>query len=512
LDETYERVLEEIGKTNEPYARRLLQCLAVAKRPLYIRELAEILALDFGTEEGIPMLKENLRWEDHKEAVLSTCSSLIVVVDRYYVQFSHFSVKEFLTSDRLATSSADISPFHILPKPAHTVMVKACLGILLHSEQRHRDAPEEHLSPLTEYAANYWMYHAQFEEVWKLVEDGIQSLFDPEKPHLDGWLKSCTTLGFQTYSFSGFSLRGSRLFYASLLGFLDMAAQLIAENPQHVTGQVGRNPTPLVGALIGRHFDVAELLYQAGADLCIRGDGDMTLLHAASQGGLVDIAQWLFDHGVPANDDDDGHPGHVISVNMKDGGDNTPLHLASGYGHPEIVDQLLIRGADINAQDQSYRTPLHRASYDLASARLRLVIYLDLNADINGQTNHWQIPTFSRMVDTVQILINHGADVAALDMTQQTPLHIASSSGVVEIARLLIKHGADVDAQNEIHSTPLHLASSKEIVQLLVEHGADVTAQDWSHKTPLHLVSSWVSAKLASFLFPLGSCKRTGSR
>ena len=139
-------------------------------------------------------------------------------------------------------------------------------------------------------------------------------------------------------------------------------------------------------------------------------------------------------------------------------------------------------------------------------------VLIVLEADINGQENK---TTSIRRAKTVQILINHGADVTALDLTQQTPLHIASSSGGVEIALLLIKHGADVNVKNEIDWTPLHLASSKEnanIVQLLVEHGADVTAQDWSHMTPLHLVSSWVSAKPASLLFQLGQCKRTAAQ
>ncbi|KAI9443859.1 hypothetical protein H4582DRAFT_1846232, partial [Lactarius indigo] len=130
LDETYARVIKEIGATNQLYAHRLLQCLTVTKRPLFVEELAEILALDFSGEEAIPELKENWRWKDQQDAVLSTCSSLISVVGDHgnrVVQFSHFSVQEFLTSDRLATSSADISCFHILPEPAHTVIAKACL-------------------------------------------------------------------------------------------------------------------------------------------------------------------------------------------------------------------------------------------------------------------------------------------------------------------------------------------------------------------------------------------------
>ena len=270
--------------------------------------------------------------------MLSTCSSLIVVINHFngpIVQFSHFSVKEFLTSVRLATSSTDISRFHLLPKPAHTVIVKACLGILLHSEQGLCEATDERLSPLIKYAAKYWMNHAQFEEVWRLVEDEIRSLFDPEKPHLEGWLK------FYHIGFSGFDLweyRGSPLYYASLCGFRDLTAKLIAENPQDVTGQVGRNPTPLVAALHGRHFDIAELLYQAGADLCIRSDGDITLLHAASREGIVDVANWLFDHGVTAKKNHGGHPKIFINVNATDDESSTALHLASQGGHSEIVE------------------------------------------------------------------------------------------------------------------------------------------------------------------------------
>src|SRR5487761_1709829 len=102
LDETYERILREIPKSNRIYAHRLLQCLTVAVRPLCVEELAEVLAVDFDATGGIPKLDEKLRWEDQEQAVLSACSSLIAVVkdkDSRVVQFSHFSVKEFLTSD-----------------------------------------------------------------------------------------------------------------------------------------------------------------------------------------------------------------------------------------------------------------------------------------------------------------------------------------------------------------------------------------------------------------------------
>src|SRR5580693_7516209 len=118
LDETYERILKGINKAQKDNAHRLLQCLTVAVRPLLVEELAELLAFDFRatTSGGVPTLKEDWRWDDEEEAVLSTCSSLITIVPRRnsrVVQFSHFSVKEFLTSSRLARSpDGEVSRFH----------------------------------------------------------------------------------------------------------------------------------------------------------------------------------------------------------------------------------------------------------------------------------------------------------------------------------------------------------------------------------------------------------------
>src|SRR5450755_1160246 len=141
LDETYERVLKDIKKVNREHAIRLLHCLTVTIRPLRVEELAEVLTIDFDAarREGIPKLNPNWRWADQHQAVLSTCSSLIAIVndgDSQVVQFSHFSVKEYLTSDRLACSGGEVSHYHILLGPAHTILAQACLGILLSLDDR----------------------------------------------------------------------------------------------------------------------------------------------------------------------------------------------------------------------------------------------------------------------------------------------------------------------------------------------------------------------------------------
>ena len=69
---------------------------------------------------------------------------------------------------------------------------------------------------------------------------------------------------------------------------------------------------------------------------------------------------------------------------------------------------------------------------------------------------------------------------------------------IADTMRLLIDHGANVAAQDETHSTPLHLAAfwcNVPAVQLLIEHGDDVLAQDGNNRTPLHLALLPVSVE-----------------
>ena len=134
-----------------------MQCLVAAIRPLQIKELAEVLAFDFNAE-GIPKLNQNWRWEDQEEAVMSACSSLVVIVNdgnTRIVQFSHFSVKEFLTADRLAEPMRDVSSFHIEREAAHTILAQACISILLQLDD-HVDRDNIKDFPLAPYAAKYW--------------------------------------------------------------------------------------------------------------------------------------------------------------------------------------------------------------------------------------------------------------------------------------------------------------------------------------------------------------------
>ena len=399
-------MLREIKKPNRDHARHLLQSLVVAIRPLRIEELAEVLAIDFDDVEGIPKLNPNWRWEDQERALLSSCSSLIAIVDTDYsrvVQFSHFSVKEYLTSERLATSSQDVSQYHITFETAHTILAQACVSVLLQSNDRDEQDDVCKNTPLAAYAAEYWVRHAQFEDVASRIK-GMEYLFDLDKPYFVAWRKlhdidirpppGSVFFHFRYNLESG--AKNIPLYYAALCGFANLAEQLMTKYPQHVNAIGGCYMTPAVAALAGRHFHLARVLHRNKSSVEPRGQFENTPLHSAAYYGDLEMVQVLIECGV--------------DVNSKNSVGSTPLDFASLGGRqnePRVARLLIEHGANPNTRDMVGSTPLHRASR-------------------GGR------------IEVLRLLIEHGADVEVKDDKGRTPLDVALGEEVIKLLSELL--------------------------------------------------------------------------
>ena len=431
--------MKDIKKGNRSDAYRMLQCLAVAVRPLSVAELAEVLAFDFDacmTINGIPKLNSRWRWVDHEQAVLSTCSSLITIVPTYdspVVQFSHFSVKEFLLSERLATSGKDISQYHIALEDANTLIAKACLGFLLRDPADESDAATSP-SPLAQYAAEHWVAHAKVENVATHIRHGIESLFDSDRPYFSAWIKlhNAGDVGWPPDLVNKIRPEAAPLYHAAHLGLHETVERLSLKHPQYVNSISGLGGTALHPASYVGHIEVICSLLKCGANVDARGAYHMTPLQLASVHGHPSIVQCLLDHGADPNCQDYRY--------------RTPLSLAAGQDYVEIVRILLDSDADANFRDVFGRTLIHQACAE-------------------------DFYTVSRL------LLEHGADPNARDNNGRTPLHLISSppgsSSRLEIAPILLAHGAIVDAEDDEGRTPLQVALTSgqtEMAQLLSEY------------------------------------------
>jgi hypothetical protein len=410
LDETYERIIKEIKKPNRDHALRLLQCLVVAIRPLRVEELTEVLAVDFDDAEGMPKLNPNWRWEDQEQALLSSCSSLIAIVESYgspIVQFSHFSVKEFLTSTRLTTSSGGASHYHIALEPAHTILAQACMSILLQSDDRVQQRDGRHNSPLATYAAEHWVAHAQYQKVSSCIRKAMESLFDLDKPYFEAWLQlhdmdsdpSGTTFHLFTPTEKS---HATPLYYAALCGFQDLVEHLIV-NPEDVNATGGYCAAPLIAALHAGHSQTAKFLRDNGAHPNVTGYQGRTPLHAAAWHGKFEMVQVLL--------------GFKADVNAQTAVGETPLHftsrgrLGTGLSLPKVARLLLEHGADVNTPRNDGLTALHLAAQ-------------------------------GRKVEVVRVLLEHGADVGAETGGGETAFQLAQGKEGTEIRKLLSEHGA----------------------------------------------------------------------
>jgi ankyrin repeat protein len=472
LDDTYERALEGIPKEQRQHAHRLFQCLVAAIRPLRAEELAEIFAIEFDLG-AVPSLSQGWRPENPEEAVLSTCSTLITIIEdkgSKIIQFSHFSVKEFLTSGRLLTSEiGGIREYHISLDAAHTILAQACLTVLLQLDE-NVDKKRLATFPLALYAARYWVNHAKFEDVASRVQDAIECLFNPQKPFLAAWAWMYDAdWGWFVSSIDALPeypspLEATALYYAAFIGFSALANHLIVMHGEDVNSKCGNQGSPLHAASYRGHTEVVCLLLDHGADINSGVKDDRTPLVAAYLGEHFEVMRVLLEHGAVA-DMRYNHFGLILhgasyegrtevvelllrykaDVNARSPNNWTPMHWASTYGHVGVVQLLLECGADVNARQSSNWTPLHCAS-----------VYGDAKL--------------------VQLLLECGADVNAQTEGQNTPLHLASGDGHVMIVQVLLRHGANVHLRHGGNLTPLQVATStgrKEIARLLSEHGGE---------------------------------------
>jgi ankyrin repeat protein len=435
LDETYERTLQGIANEKTQHAHRLFQCLVAAIRPLRVEELAEIFAIEFDSDTA-PNVMENWRPENPEEAILSACSTLIAVVDddgSKIVQFSHFSVKEFLSSDRIQMSVVgDIRNFHIPMDAAHAILARACLTVLLQFDE-NIDKNRLASFPLAFYAAQNWFNHAKYEGVAPRVQDAMNLLFDSRKPYLAAWVwihdveRNWIQKSINTLTHRPMRPTASALYYAALCGLCGPAEYLISTLGWNVNAKCGARGTPLHAASRKGHLDFVSLLLDNGAHMNMTNGSGIIPLRSAYQ-DQDQAAMWLL-------------PKSGAAADVQHDGSSLLTHDVSLSGQIEVIRSLLQYNADVNTTDELKCTPLHWAA----------------------SGGH---------VDVTRILLEHWADINAIS-DYGTPLYSASREGHIEVVRLLLERGAKVRIAAPDSETPIQVATRNghtQIAQLLVEH------------------------------------------
>ena len=166
------------------------------------------------------------------------------------------------------------------------------------------------------------------------------------------------------------------------------------------------------------------------------------------------------------------------SMQCLDGMD-TPAHVSATEGDVDCMRAFIGAGFDINARGSGGRTILHQALF----GGVKMVEYLLKHAGgerlVNSKDYFNQTPLhlvaggfpvrYNRRVIT-ELLLQHGANIYAMDRDGNTPAHLAAFYGDVDTMRVLIAAGIDLHAIGDEGTTILHRAmfNRKGVLQYLL--------------------------------------------
>jgi ankyrin repeat protein len=435
LDQTYDRILTAISEEDCKYAIRILQWLTFSARPLSVEEIAEVAAINV---ERDPAFDRDEVLEDPLEA-LNICSSLVTIttnkVDgsvgsaQQIIALAHYSVQEYLVSDRIKEGSA--KQYGMQKVRCHSALARGSLKYLTQlAHPLSKEVLEE--SVLAKYSAEFWSSHLQktgdeIEQVSQLA----MSVMDIQEPAYLTWIQLHDP--DQPWNKPGLGRS------------LDSVA-----TPVYYAAQLGLST-------------ITRLLLERGADVNAQGGVYGNALQAASREGYEAVVRLLVDKGA--------------DVNAQGGEYGNALQVASSGGHEAVVQLLLDKGADVNAQGGEYGNALQAASWRGREAVVRLLV--DKGADVNAQGgwygNALQAASSDGNEKIVKLLVDKGADVNAQGGEYGNALQAASREGYEAVVRLLLDKGADVNAQGGHYGNALQAASwrgHEAVVRLLVDRGA----------------------------------------
>jgi ankyrin repeat protein len=159
------------------------------------------------------------------------------------------------------------------------------------------------------------------------------------------------------------------------------------------------------------------------------------------------------------------------------------LHLAIKYGHKRIVDFLLAHDASVSIQTFSGDTPLHYAAEAGQDELVEALLAHNAAVDARNSQRWSFLPVArgERDIERLAFLSVAGGKESMERNRGETPLHRAAQDGNVQTVQLLLAHGADVNARNMYNGqSPLHLAAANEnvsVLALLLARGAEVDAR-----------------------------------
>lgn len=335
------------------------------------------------------------------------------------------------------------------------------------------------------------------------------------------------------------------LFRACIAGDMESVKRLVARDPSIVRCHyVYRKP--IYFAVRENRLEVVEFLLERDPDPTNLAVND-SLLDIARDRGYVEMEKLLVArlaglHNASAQ----GEPvaaairDHDLAkvrslldaspdlLHAGDAGSSQPIHWAVMTRQIDIIDELLDRGADINAKRQDGARPIHLTNGDYNYRGWRDVPHdwpttpgqvlghlrkRGAYCDINTAAHSGDIERVRELLDEDPTLANRVGEHGGYYLGGGAPLKNAAARGHIEIVKLLLEHGADPNLPEEQiapHGHALYSAvynGHYEVAKLLLEHGAYPNPEVESSADALSMAKGRKDQKMVDLLCSYGAAR-----
>ncbi|KAI4723935.1 hypothetical protein E4T49_08334 [Aureobasidium sp. EXF-10728] len=460
LRNALENLPETLDETRD--ATTILRLLAWSERPLRLDEIVDAIAVQ---PHARPSFNPENRMPDPRD-ILKICSGLVVAVCRPYkreihraftptgsiwripdepdndrektateLRLAHFSVKEYLISNRVTSSFAGC----FSQKTAKASIAKLCLAYLSDLDHGLPSRKIRAQFAFSQYCARYWPHHARAANG---KDDELQHqmmrFFNDRK----GAYLTCYGLevkdDYWSEDHAGTSNESPEpLIFASLYGLMK-TVEMLLDKGANVNAKDAHYGSPLMAASVGGRSQTARLLLRRGADINTSGGNFDTALQAAALRGNIKTARLLLENGADVNT----HGGvHCFA-----------LRASSAENFPNTTKLLLDHGADVNAQDPVYGNALLAAARRGHDKIAKLLLDNGAHVDVRTGRNHinaLQAAAAGGHTKTAKLLLDYGADVNAQGGKNGSAFQLALAGRHVDMMKLLVEYGACNDAEVE---------------------------------------------------------------
>lgn len=294
--------------------------------------------------------------------------------------------------------------------------------------------------------------------------------------------------------------------YACDHGHLAVVEFLLAQGESvSLKAQDNRLSTPITEAAVGGHQKIVELLVPrlSGEDL------KAEFILAAKNGlertlGLILKAATNID---PAAREE--------CVNAKGEGANTPLHYAAESNHARVVQFLLLRGANIEAVNQSAMTPLALASLSSSLDSLRQLLDAGASTEtpIKRKRSVLTEAIFHENEAVVQLLLEYGAVTRLSDYWSyySSLLEFTLMNSSTSVLKVLLKHFDKMKRLASGGSLPEEIPTPTEVMRLVIRDGRpssfDALVQVWDEFEPVMREGDLEIGSILKYAARYGSAK-----